>query len=68
MPDMDYSKVTHDEFAEAVRTVARSMGTDALLDIPGVWEVVSEELNNPALDICPSAELKPEAQTEEEDT
>ena len=52
---MDYSKVTSDEFAEAVRTVARQLGTDGVLDIPGVWEVVSEALNNEALDICPSA-------------
>lgn len=52
---MDYSKVTNEEFDEAVRTCARRIGVDAILDIPGVWECVSEALNNDALDICPSA-------------
>ena len=52
---MDYSKITNEEFDEAVRQIARRMGVDAILDIPGVWECVSEELNNAALDICPSA-------------
>ena len=52
---MDYSKVTDEEFDEAVRQVARRAGVDAILDIPGVWECVAEEFNNAALDLCPSA-------------
>lgn len=38
---MDYSKVTNEEFADAVRTVVHDLGTDGLLDIPGVWELVA---------------------------
>jgi len=41
---------TQDEFDNHVRAVAHAMGTDAILDIPGVWEVVSEELNNTSLE------------------
>lgn len=48
----DYTWVTNDLFNESVRTVARRLGVDALLDMPGVWEIVSEALNNEALDVC----------------
>ena len=48
----DYSKITNDEFHEAVRKVANRIGVNAILDIPGVYEHVSEELNNEALDLC----------------
>lgn len=33
----------------AVRTLAEMDGTDFLLDLPGVWEIVSEYYNNDAI-------------------
>lgn len=54
-PVMDYRNVTPQEFEQAVFKVAEQKGTAFLLGIPGVWEIVSEHLNNEALAICPSA-------------
>lgn len=44
-----YQNIDHDEFAEAVLEIARE-NIDATLRLPGIWEVISEEYNNEALD------------------
>jgi hypothetical protein len=36
-------------FDVAIRTLAHANGVDYLLSIPGVWELVAEDLNNDAL-------------------
>jgi hypothetical protein len=41
---------TNEEFDEAVRDLAEEDGVQAVLLIPGVWELVSEYYNNEALD------------------
>lgn len=39
-----------DKYIQAVHEIARELGVDGLLSIPGLWEAVSEELNNDAID------------------
>ena len=47
----DWSWVTTEMFDRAVREIAAGLD---VLDIPGVWEIVAEELNNDALDLLAS--------------
>lgn len=47
----DYNKVTFDEFNANVRRLAAQDGIDNLINIPGVWEIVSEHYNNDALEL-----------------
>jgi hypothetical protein len=42
--------ITHEEFYAALLSVLAEMSAAAILQIPGVYEVVSEELNNEAID------------------
>ena len=42
--------MTDDEFNIMVRTIAIEDGADYLLDIPGIWVIVSEHYNNEAID------------------
>jgi hypothetical protein len=46
----DYSKMTQQEFDDILDTLAHQKGVGWLLTVPGVWEAVSEELNNDILD------------------
>lgn len=41
--------ITAEEFDDAVRTVAQRLGVSYLLAIPGVWELVQEDLNDAAM-------------------
>jgi hypothetical protein len=59
---VDYSGITCEEFDEGVRMVAARMGTELVLDIPGVFECVSEELNNEVLDL-----LRPDTGDDEDE-
>lgn len=43
-------RIKQESFDEAVRFLADQDGTDAILDIPGVWAIVSEHYNNEAID------------------
>lgn len=45
----DYSKVTDAQFDAALAEILDEMTGGAILQIPGVYEAVSEELNNEAL-------------------
>jgi hypothetical protein len=50
------------EFERKVRELANRDGVESLLSIPGVWELVSESLNNDAI-----RELESEADDEIQD-
>jgi hypothetical protein len=50
----DYSWVTGEMFDQAVLDIAQKEGVGELLRIPGVWELVSEHLNNAALGLLES--------------
>jgi hypothetical protein len=39
-------EITHEEFVKGLIEVMRSMTSEQLLAIPGVWEALSEALNN----------------------
>ena len=55
------AEITDEEFYASLREIAAEMGGAAVLDIPGVYEVVSEELNNEVLDrLVPEDEDYPE--------
>ncbi len=56
---IDYSTMTKDEFDGRLFSIADALGTDYLLTIPGVYELVAEELNNDILDAW-AAEQEPE--------
>ena len=45
------SEIGHEEFVAAVFELADQDGVDAVLSIPGVWEVVAEYYNNDAIDL-----------------
>lgn len=49
-PPTDYSTMTQDDFAEHLHKVVSRMSTAELLAVPGVFEVLSEEMNNDVLD------------------
>jgi hypothetical protein len=44
-----YNKITSDEFQEMVTRIAKE-NIDQTLSLPGIYEVISEEYNNEALD------------------
>lgn len=48
----DYNKITTAEFDHALSDILDKMSGEAILKIPGVYGVVSEELNNAALDLA----------------
>lgn len=46
----DYRDMTTEDFDRHLREVLNSMTPEQILAIPGVYEAVSEELNNEVLD------------------
>ena len=52
MSTFDYNKITYDEFNYALSEILDEMTGEQIMMIPGVYEVVSEELNNEALDLA----------------
>ena len=46
----DYSKMTQDDFQRHLEKVVKGMSTAELLAVPGILEVLSEELNNEVLE------------------
>jgi len=45
-----YDHITQDEFQQKVEDLAVKHGWAWILSLPGVWEIISEELNDDALD------------------
>lgn len=55
------SEITDEEFYASLREIDAEMGEASVLDIPGVYEEDSEELNNEVLDrLVPEEEEYPE--------
>ena len=48
----DYNKVTMGDFDHALSELLDAMSGERIMAIPGVYEVVSEALNNEALDLA----------------
>ncbi len=48
--------IDQDMFDRAIISCAHTAGVDAILQIPGVWELVAEEFNNDALDLVKEEE------------
>lgn len=46
----DYSQMTNDEFRDILADVVVDTEAATLLDIPGIYEVLSEHFNNDVLD------------------
>ena len=49
-----YDEITQDEFKSLIEDVANEMDIAQVLAIPGVYEIVSEYLNNAALELWDS--------------
>ena len=47
----DYSKMTDDDFQDILTGLMQDDGVGSLLQIPGVYEAVSEHYNNDVLDV-----------------
>jgi len=48
----DYSKMTQEDFDNILNSILQGMdGSQLLLAIPGIYEIVSEEFNNEVLTI-----------------
>lgn len=58
----EYADMTDEDFDEILRGICDDVGTDELLDIPGVYELVREHYNNDVL-----AEWKAEQEEEDEE-
>lgn len=50
MSKPDYSKLTDDEFMRILEGIVSRMKTSELLAIPGILEILKEELNNDVLE------------------
>ena len=48
----DYNKITQGEFDQCLAELLDAMSGEGVLSIPGVYEAVSEELNNETLDLA----------------
>lgn len=59
--------ITNDEMYEAIADLVHEMPVDGLLSIPGVWEVLSEHLNNEAVVAILDAKGISEDDAEDED-
>lgn len=46
----DYSQMTDEEFEVILRDIAYDLGTEWLLGLPMVYNIVAEELNNDVLE------------------
>lgn len=51
-------KITTEQFDEELKNQLEELSVGALLEIPGVYEAVSEELNNDVLDAIDKAERR----------
>ncbi len=45
----NHERITQEELDDAIRSLAHEDGVELLLAIPGVWELVAEDLNNAAI-------------------
>jgi len=48
--NMDYSKMTVDDFNETLSEILSGVKASTLLSIPGIFEILAEEYNNDVLD------------------
>ncbi len=46
------SDITQEDLDRAIRELAKEQGIEWALSLPGVWEIVAEDLNNDAIDRC----------------
>ena len=46
----DYSKMTQDQFDGIMKNIVAGMSAAEIIAVPGVYECLSEELNNDILD------------------
>ena len=46
----DYSKMTQNDFNERLAMILSDIKASNLLDIPGIYEILSEEFHNEVLD------------------
>ena len=53
---MKIKDITNEQFDEKLFELAREAGVDYILGLPGVYEIVSEEMNNEVLDALASAD------------
>ena len=52
MAKQKWDWITSEMFQEAVHAQAADAGLEFVLGLPGVWEIISEEFNNSALEHC----------------
>ena len=52
------NKLSGDDWCDLILRLAKKKGIDYLLAIPGVYEVVSEDLNNEAVDLAETEALE----------
>lgn len=61
----DYSKMTHDDFTDCLIQLIQDEGITTIIQIQGVYEILSEHFNNEVLDLW--AETNPELAYGEEE-
>lgn len=54
----DYSKMTQDDFNNTLSDILYDMTGEQLLDIPGIYEILSEYFNNEVLEQWASSNPK----------
>ena len=59
----DYSKMTNDDFARILNELVNQSPASDLFNIPGIYELVSEDYNNMVLEYW-----QQEQETEDDDT
>lgn len=50
--NLDYNKITTEEFDHALSDILNKMTGEQFMAIPGVYEVVNEHFNNEVLDLA----------------
>ena len=63
----DYSFITYEMFAQGLEHIVSEMSPSEILHLPGVYEVVCEELSNQVLDYLVAQKRIKEEKKEEED-
>jgi hypothetical protein len=63
----DYSRMTTDDFQRILEEKVALLGTAELLAIPGIHEILSEELNNEILEQWEEENPEPDEEPDEED-
>lgn len=61
----DYADMSTDDFDRILKELLRAMSAEQLLDIPGIYEIVSEEYKNEVLDRWEAEQPEPDDEEEE---